>query len=388
MSHMGGIIDSFESRLYTGLDKPRKGTLYLASVSGGADSVAMLAGLEALRKNTGFSLHCIHVEHGLRPALESKGDALAVKELCKNLSVPCRIAYIAQGRISKYAASTGLGIEAAARVFRHGIFKRERQRIKADWVLTGHTRDDALETILMRILRGSGPAGLKSMPRLRGHLLRPILEMSRQDILDYLKARGLSYRTDKTNLDTVYLRNKIRLLLIPFLDENFPSWRKSLFSLAETQSHVAEYLTSQAREVLPWEEAGGPANVKGLRLREEDFMKAPPILREEAVFAALNILVRQGNSSPPRRKVIRRAVTEAKAHDLGPARLERQNGYIKLGINKKKSGERGFSLLIKESGLYTLSERVWGREFGGAKGTSLIIQAGPEEKGDFSFSAK
>jgi len=379
-------MHSFESRLYAALGKPQ--ALYLAAVSGGADSSAMLAGLAALRKEAGFVLHCAHVEHGIRPAEESRGDAQAVEALCGRLEVPCRVVSVTPGRIAAFASESGSGLEAAARVFRRKILLREAGRIGAAMILTGHTRGDLLETLLMRILRGSGPAGLAPMPLSRGRFLRPLLDLTRQDVLEYLKEKDIPYRTDSTNSDMRFLRNRVRCKLIPLLDEFFPFWRNSLMALAETQSLTADFLASEIRGRLPWESviqaAGGGA---ALRLREEDFLNAPAILREEAVFAGADMLalMHSGGAAgskgkickrfqkTPRRAAVRRAAEKrAAAEDLGPVRLARKNGYIEMAPALLSGGDKGFSLLINKAGSYTLKGRVLGIR----KSSGLLIRAG------------
>ena len=345
------------------------------------------------------------MEHGLRPPEESKGDALAVRELCEKLKVPCRIVSVPQGRVAAYAALHGSGIEAAARVFRHRIFSKERRRVNADWILTGHTRDDALETLLMRILRGSGPGGLALMPRTRGYLLRPILEMCRQDVLDYLEYRGLPYRVDATNADTVFFRNRVRLGLVPVLNELFPSWKTSLLALGETQALGAAFFSEEVRKRLPWEESCGEFC---LRVKEEDFLALPPILREELIFEGLDMLVKSRGKGqdhpgtlfkPPRRKALRQIALKgaamAAAYDLGPLRLERRDGYVYLRPVRRgpgsagsagvyRSPERGFSLLIKKSGFYILKGSVWGA----GRGKDLHIRAAPDGEGKSCFYAR
>jgi len=322
----------------------------------------MLAGLAELREEAGFVLHCIHVEHGIRPAGESRGDARAVEELCGKLRVPCRVVSIPPGKIAAFAGRGGPGIEAAARIFRQRAFKQEARRLKADWILTAHTRDDALETLLIRILRGSGPAGLAAMPRTRGALLRPLLDMTRKDVLAYLDERGISYRTDATNTDLRFLRNRVRYKLVPVLDDFFPSWRSSLLSLAETQSLSAAFLASEVRKILPWEECEGV-----LRVKEADFLNAAAILQEEAVFEGADILAGRARDRKsawyvpvPRRAALRRALGQGivSQSDLGPVRLDRRNGYVTLSHAIKPGGEKGFSLLVREPGTFILKGSV------------------------------
>ena len=380
----------FEARLHAALEKLKPGTACLAAVSGGADSTAMLAALAALRKEAGFfGLYCVHVEHGIRPAEESQGDADAVKALCKKLEIPCRVIAVPRGKIAAFASTSGTGIEAAARYFRHRALSAERRRIKADCILTAHTQDDLLETLLMRFLRGSGPAGLAPMMRNKGRILRPLLDITRRDVLSYLKENNIQYRTDSTNDDISLLRNRVRHKLIPVLDAQFPSWRGSVLMLAETQGFVADFLEPEARKRLPWDALPGETLFK---LREDDFLNAPPILREEAIFAATDMLAARGNRKPwqyPRRSSVRRAVKQSQAADLGPVRLGKRNGFIILepSLPRNQAGEKfhGFSLLIKEAGFYTLNGEVLEAE----KNLSLCIKAGsPLATPNTGFSAQ
>jgi tRNA(Ile)-lysidine synthase len=335
-------MNSFEAALAAGLGDFPAGTVLLAAVSGGADSSAMLAALAALRDGS-FDLRCIHVEHGIRSADESRGDAAAVEALCAELAVPCSVVSIPPGRIARTAKQRGLGLEAAARLYRHAAWNAEARRAGAAKILVAHTRDDLLETALMRVLRGSGPAGLAAMPREKGPLLRPLLETGRADVLAYLAERNIPYRTDSTNADPAFLRNRVRLKLIPCLDEFFPSWRKTLADLAETQRLVADFLEAEAAARIPWEEEAGTDR--------DNFFSQPAILREEALFAALDRF--SGGGEPPRRKSLRLfARGKAGSLDLGRAVLKNDSGRVTL--DPPRADDRGFSLLIKGPGIYKL----------------------------------
>ena len=338
----------------------------------------MLAGLAELRKEAGFVLHCAHVEHGIRPPEESRGDARAVKAFCEDLEVPCRVVSITPGKIAAFARGGGPGIEGAARFFRGRVLRREARRVGAGYILTAHTRDDLLETLLMRVLRGSGPAGLAAMPRVRGCMLRPLLDVSRRDVLAYLEERGIPYRTDSSNADIRFTRNRVRRKLVPLLDEFFPSWRSSLLAMAETQTLAAEFLAGETNKRLSWKRETGKAGVGvSLKLSEADFFNAPRITREEAIFAGVNTLTSlraiAAGAPVPKRAVVRRAAgqSNAAAVDLGPARFRERDGYVELMPAARFSGERGFSLLINETGVYTLKGKVFG-----AGKTALRVRAG------------
>jgi tRNA(Ile)-lysidine synthase len=350
----------FEAALAAGLGDWPQGTAFIAAVSGGADSTAMLAGLAVLRRDRAFGLSCLHVEHGIRPAEESEGDAEAVRELCGKLDLSCRIVHIVRGRIAEAAGKWGTGIEAAARFFRHRVWLKEARRLGAARVLAAHTRDDVLELLLMRFLRGSGPAGLAGIPRERGCVLRPMLALGRADALGYLEECGIACRTDSTNADTRYLRNRIRLELIPRLNVLFPGWQKPVLGMAETQAMSASFLKAEAEKRIPWQDNPGfKAGADVAVCLSADggiFFAEPPIIREEALFLAADKLAPQsGNEATLRRITIRRfAAGGLGAADLGPLHLESRSGMVNIWKKGKDISERGFSLLIKESGVYNL----------------------------------
>jgi len=347
------------------------GTTYLAAVSGGADSVAMLVALAAVKeKNAVFDLRCIHVEHGIRPEAESRGDAEFVKRLCKELKVPCKIVSIKPGRIAAVAKERGIGIEAAARLFRHRAWFREAKRLDTIpekpqvRILVAHTADDALETTLMRIFRGAGPSGLAPMPAGRGRIIRPLIKLNRSDISAYLTEKKIPWREDISNSDIRFLRNHIRHRLIPRLDESFPNWRTTVRAFSETQSLAADFIQNEASARVLWQplpDSQCPCLYADAGL----FFAQPAIIREEALFQGIDALLSLARVSIPtrtvKRKNIRRfsegAITAA---DLGPVRIKKDSQQIILTpVPSPQSPvpfihEYGFSLLINKPGLYTL----------------------------------
>jgi tRNA(Ile)-lysidine synthase len=316
-------------------------------------------------------IFCLHVEHGIRPAEESGGDAEHVRNFCEKNGIDCRVESVAPGKVEFFARRKGTGIEAAARHFRRRLLFRYAAQLDREGaktrVLTAHTKDDALELSLMRVLLGAGPAGLACMPVSRGRLLRPLLKMSRADVIQYLTERKISWREDSTNTDEKFLRNRVRLRLIPLLNEFFPDWKTGLSALSATQSLVAEYFSKNAQKSVTWERTAG-----GLVTDEENFFSVSKMLREEAVFCGIDKLAKpmrgfasqkgkvfqngefQGHSI--KRSVIRRfcagSVTSA---DLGLLTLRRKGGKIALSPKNRDFSESGFSLLIKEPGLYNLN---------------------------------
>jgi tRNA(Ile)-lysidine synthase len=329
----------------------------------------MLAALAALRDKAAapgprsakpaFVLRCLHVEHGIRPAGESRGDADFVVKLCEKFAAPCRVASVPPGKIAEAAGRLGTGIEAAARLYRRRILIREARRLAAEYgreacILTAHTADDLLETVLMRVLRGSGPAGLAAMPRRRGLLLRPLLGLNRADVLQYLGEKKIPYRTDSTNADNRYFRNRVRNCLIPRLNEFFPRWRRALESLAETQALAADFLGGEALRRVRWETAG-QGEAAELCAGADAFFSQPLIIREEALFQGIDRFPGGENAATIRRAVLRRFCRGGiPAADLGPLRIRLEDSLLILSPVRPAVSESGFSLLIKEPGLYKL----------------------------------
>ena len=359
----------FEATVLAALDHLPQETVLLAAVSGGADSTAMLTALASLSSNQDFAkkkfkIHVLHVNHGMRPGQESQEDALAVKNLCKNFNIPCCIASVKPGRIDRAARKYRLGPEASARHFRMAALKAEASRINAGSILTAHTRDDLLENILIRLLRGSGPAGLALMPKERGRFLRPILDLSRKQVLDYLKEKNIGFRIDSTNNETRYLRNRIRHKLIPCLDEFFPSWQSSLYRLAKTQTLAADFIGKEAHKRLAWEH---DSDNNSLWVNIKDFMQESMIIQEEAVFLSANKLAEAKKTSKRtgvhivKRHSLRqllKKIMDGKTQtvDLGPIILKKDDKKVKVtrNVTRKDSAgfEYGFGILIEEPGYY------------------------------------
>jgi tRNA(Ile)-lysidine synthase len=382
----------------------------LAAVSGGADSTAMLAACAAVRERAG-ALSVVHVDHGLRPHEECAGDAAAVRSLCGQWGVACTVTAIERGKIEAWARDAGSGIEAAARHFRHEALRREAARVQADFILVAHTQDDALETALMRFLRGAGPRGLALMPRFapgacpqggfstassstggapretqeapegkgrrdnslappagNGNLsplpsiVRPLRDVTRAEVLGFLAERGLSYRTDSTNADVRYLRNRIRRCLVPLLDEQFPEWRKGVLETAETQGLAADFIEDELAKRVRLrddeaESAEGSAERSGEKAGVviENLDELPDILREEALFAAFDRV--KGDERTMRRRVVRDFArdSQVKAADAGSG-IRLRRGSLPVRVARDEAFyEKGFSLLIKEAGEYTIN---------------------------------
>ena len=188
--------------------------LYLVGLSGGADSVALLLILREL----GYRIEAAHCNFKLRGE-ESDRDEIFVRELCAHYNIPIHVIHF---DTKEYANLHKVSIEMAARDLRYGYFRQLCKDINAEGVCIAHHRDDAVETLLMNLLRGAGMHGLTGIRPKNDIVIRPLLCVSRQEILEYLDSIGQSYVTDSTNLVDDVLRNKIRLRVLPLLEEIAP----------------------------------------------------------------------------------------------------------------------------------------------------------------------
>ena len=211
------------------------GGKYIVALSGGADSVSLLFVLKHLEHELGIGVEAAHCNFHLRGA-ESVRDEEFCKQLCERLSVPLHLIHF---DTQAYADLHSVSIEMAARDLRYGYFENLRRDIEAQDICVAHHRDDSVETVLLNLVRGTGLRGLRGIQPRNGNIIRPLLSLSREDIVQYLGALGESYVTDSTNLHNDVKRNKIRLDVMPLLRELNPSVSQSIF---ESSLRVGEAL--------------------------------------------------------------------------------------------------------------------------------------------------
>ncbi len=197
------------------------GDRILVAVSGGPDSVCLLHILNRCRKEMGLSLHIVHINHGIRKR-ESKREEKFVSHLAGRMGLPITVKSL---DVPSYARRKKLTVEEAARDMRYSALEQLAGKLNAKKIALGHNASDQVETVLMHLLRGSGPQGLSGIPPLRklgsAAIVRPLIEISREEILGYLKENSLKFCLDSSNRKTEYFRNKIRLKLLPLLRKNY-----------------------------------------------------------------------------------------------------------------------------------------------------------------------
>lgn len=223
----------------------------LVAVSGGADSVCLLLALHELAPGLGIGITVAHLDHRLRGA-ESRRDAQFVEELCSGLDVRC---LAGASDVRRRARSKGLSLEMAAREARYEFFARCTRRAGANVVATAHTADDQAETVLLKIVRGAGAAGLSGIPRstvLSGtRVVRPLLGINRAEVEDFLATRGQRWREDASNADVRFLRNRVRREVLPLLESRLnPSVRRALCRTADVFSEEEPWIDGLAEDLL------------------------------------------------------------------------------------------------------------------------------------------
>jgi len=228
----------------------KPGDRVAVAVSGGADSVALLRVLVELRQELGIVLLVGHFHHGIRGA-EADADQRFVQELAETLGLEVLLGF---GNAPAFARDRKMSLETASRELRHRWFEQLIGGGRADRIATAHTLDDQAETVLMRILRGTGARGLAGIfpEQLEKHLVRPLLGCTRRQIENYLASIQQRWRDDSTNLDLAHTRNRIRHRLLPMLETDFNRGvRLTLADLAEVARAESEYWTTEVSLLLP-----------------------------------------------------------------------------------------------------------------------------------------
>jgi tRNA(Ile)-lysidine synthase len=190
------------------------GARVLVALSGGSDSVALALALSDLAEGGRFSVAGVaHLNHQLRAS--AGRDEAACRALAARLNLPC---IIEQLDVRRYAASQRLSVEDAARRLRYDFLARAAATVAADRIAVGHTEDDQAETFLLKLVRGAGPTGLGGIYPRKGAVVRPLLDISRAELREYLTDRGIGWVEDESNADIANPRNRLRHVVIPELD--------------------------------------------------------------------------------------------------------------------------------------------------------------------------
>lgn len=321
-------------------------------VSGGADSVCLLLSLLELRQRIGLSnIVAVHINHMIR-GNEADEDEEFVKELCCKYDVE----FVSFHKdIPVYAASKGITIEEAGRLFRYKCFDEVLKAKGCNKIAVAHNKNDLAETVIFNMLRGTGLKGMSGMAPVRDNIIRPLLNITRDEIEKYLCDKGQAYREDSTNSELDYTRNKIRHIVIPAMEDVNSGAIKHICQIAQEASRSYEYIHEQAM-------GGYEENVE-----EDDFGKTVsldvsqlytfnPVLQEHVVHEAIASVAGM-KKNITRNNIM--SVVSLIYQDTGrmvelPYNIKARKSYDKIIISNKKIHEQDYYIEIKGDGLFEI----------------------------------
>ncbi|MHC4606782.1 MAG: tRNA lysidine(34) synthetase TilS [Planctomycetota bacterium] len=277
-----------------GYDLIRPGETILCAVSGGPDSVCLACVLKEINdiQQLDWKIHIAHYNHGLRSSASDDDEEFS-REMAKRMKAPF---HIERGNVRKKKQKERISLEEAARKARHEFLIRKAGEVGAQKIALAHNLDDQSETILHRIIRGTGLRGLKGMSPIRLisrkqdlFFVRPLIELERYEIEAYLRDKGVAYRTDLTNFDTSFTRNRIRHKLIPTIESEFnPRFKQALVKLGQTSASFYILLREIAGEVYENTRMLGGKDEVCFNIKE--FSKLPPAIQTLIIDRAVQLL--------------------------------------------------------------------------------------------------
>lgn len=264
-----------------------RGATVIVGTSGGPDSTALTHILHNLQYELGFHLHIAHYNHNLHR--NANPDQKFVEQLAEQLNVPCSVE-----RWNNPKALKKGSIEDAARQRRFQFFNRLANKINAQTVVLAHTKDDLAETVLMRILRGTGLQGLRGILPVRKMknicYIRPLLTVKKDDLLAFLRRKNIRYRIDPTNKKTEFFRNKIRLELLPLLSKQYNcNIKELLVNLADNIATDYDYIETQAQKLFT-KLAKCSSNNKNVRIDLDLYSSQHPALKRMIIRSGIKQL--------------------------------------------------------------------------------------------------
>lgn len=358
-------------------DMLKPGDRVIAAVSGGADSVCLLSVLAKLSPGLPVFLRVVHVHHGLRGA-EADRDETYVRNLCRQLEIPFETVH---KDVASYAAKKGLSTEEAGRILRYEALEAaavawdEQMRDEGTEdagrakIAVAHHQEDNAETILHHLLRGSGLRGLSGIRPAQGRIIRPLLCVSREEILDYLKEQELDWCEDSTNSSHDYTRNRIRSQILPAMTESVNVRAvENILRAGSIFGQADRYLEQQAGQV--WQQAGctGPG-VDGAGIKLALFLEQPEIIQSYLIRHMFDMTVPGWKDITYRHFT---QVAELARRQVGsradlPCGMRAEVGYDTLWVGRKTSVQQSEPEQNPENDGEILKMSIFSRE----KGTEI-----------------
>lgn len=324
------------------------GDSLICAVSGGADSVCMLDILVSLKDEFSLNLYVVHLNHNLR-GTEADSDEQFVKGLCEKYSLPF---YSKSVNIKELSKELKVSCEEAGRIARYEFFYELKQKLNADKICTAHNKNDNVETVLMRILRGTDISGLSGISSFNGNdVIRPVLCLLRSEIEEYLHCKGLDFVTDSTNAENDFTRNKIRNILIPSITTDYNNGFIDTFSsnielFKEADSFIEDYVADKFSKLIMSEDYGLKTYINSL-LKENKYI-AKRIIKK-AIFSISNLNITNSLCN---------IIYNSLSKDNNITISKNLNVYIKYGklYFVKEKPHQGFMYHFDNYGTYSISE--------------------------------
>lgn len=325
------------------------GSSVVIGVSGGADSISLLHYFFKNSKNNNWDIHVVHINHNLRGE-DSKNDMEFVKNICTKYNIKCTVFAI---DILKESKKRKLGTEETGRLIRYENFQNIAKDMGEKTVIAvAHNEDDQAETVLMKLCRGANLKGLSGIKPINGNIIRPLLFVSREEIENYCKDNELEFVTDKTNNETVYTRNKMRIEIIPKLEKIYPKTKKHIaktgFYIAEENQFLEEMMLKYFDDVVV------NNNDFEITLNLEKIKNIPIVMVRRIFVKILNDLGLNKNFSAIHIENIVDLMNDKKMKEIClPNNIFVKTSYKTLNFNKGKIKIKDFDYnLILDSKIY------------------------------------
>ena len=329
-----------------------KNSHIIAAYSGGPDSTALISALAGLSVHP-VKLTAAYFNHRLRPEPELSEEIEIIRRQSEALGVKLYIGEAGENEIKSRAVESGLSLEEAARNARYSFLFSLRDQICADYIAVGHNADDNAETMLMRFLQNGGTSGLSGIPEKRGALIRPLYRADRETIEEYIRAEKLLCSLDKTNMETDFLRNRIRHEIIPVIKDVFPEFKRNMASLSEKLRADERFIMHETKNRIVWAQNG----IK-YQTSLENFNKQPLSVKMRSIFTVFNSM---GQGARISSKAVRQAVEHEAVNGkvllrVSDMELYTANGFI-FAQRLVNSNKKSYLLYLKPGEIFSVSKQ-------------------------------
>ena len=255
-------------------------------VSGGPDSISMLNILNEIKDEYKFDIYVAHINHMIRE--EAIDDEKYVQEFCAKNNIQC---FVKRIDVQQIANTEKIGTEEAGRKVRYEFFEEVLQKVGANKIAIAHNKNDKIETIIMKLLRGSGVSGLKGIEPIRDNkYIRPLIECERKEIEEYCEKEKLNPRIDKTNFENDYTRNKIRNIVIPYIKEEFnPNIIETIDRLSQVATEESNYIEQQTQKI--YEKLLVEKTQEQIILKLKEFNEQEKVIKSRIILLATKQLM-------------------------------------------------------------------------------------------------